>query len=121
RRVLFRSETLNVGRNDASASGAVTVSAPIDETTPSTAGGFTVPTLHLLSGAGVTKTGTGNLTATSLVIDAASIGSSGTPLTFQATNLTTNTVAANGNQFLSATGSGSVTSPDGLAARSRVG
>src|SRR5207237_1183569 len=62
--------TLIVGRNDAAAAGAVTVSSPIDLTTASTPGGFTVPTLHLLSGSGVSETGAGNLTVTNLAVDA---------------------------------------------------
>src|SRR5205823_1975377 len=44
------------------------------------------------------------------------VGSAGTPLAFQATNLTANTSGANGAQFLSATGAVSVTGADGLNA-----
>src|SRR5262249_7178945 len=45
--------TLRIGRNDASASGTITLSAPVDLTTASTVGGFTVPTLQLFTGSNV--------------------------------------------------------------------
>src|SRR5262249_13748576 len=58
--------TLCIGRNDASASGTITVSALIDLT----AGAFTIPTLHLITGADVVETGPGALTATGLAVEA---------------------------------------------------
>src|SRR5262249_20460421 len=101
--------TLRIGRNDASASGTITLSAPVDLTTASTVGGFTVPTLQLFTGADVVDGTAGeqtDLTVATLSITAGgSIGSAGVgDINFQANNLTTDTSAGSGSQFLNASG-----------------
>ena len=57
---------LQIGRNDASASGVITVTQAIDLVTPGT-----VPTLHLVTGSTVTETGAGLLKVTNLAVSAA--------------------------------------------------
>jgi Domain of unknown function DUF11/Domain of unknown function (DUF4214) len=66
----IRAETLRIGRNDAAASGTITLSAPVDLTMASTTGGFTVQALHLITGADAVETGTGALTVTSFAVEA---------------------------------------------------
>src|SRR5262249_23131370 len=63
---LIKAGTLRIGRNDANASGTLTISNPINLTT----GANTIPTLHLITGADVVQTGTGAVTATNLAVEA---------------------------------------------------
>jgi Domain of unknown function DUF11/Domain of unknown function (DUF4214) len=74
----IRAETLRIGRNDAAASGTITLSNLIDLSTSSTTGGFTAPTLHLLTGADAVETGTGALTVASLAVEAGTAVALGT-------------------------------------------
>lgn len=84
-----KAETLRIGRNDASGSGNITLKALVDLTTASTPGGFTVPTLHLLTAGGVIdgiSTST-NLQVQSLAIEAATGIGSTNDLSLSVTNL----------------------------------
>ncbi len=91
--------TINIGN---ASSGAITVSAAI-------ALGST--NLALTSGAGITESGSGTLTTTgSLTLVGGTIGSGGQALQLSAASLTTNTSANNGNQYLSALGTVTVSS-----------
>jgi hypothetical protein len=71
--------TLIVGRNDASAAGAVTLSASIDLTH----GANTIQALHVLTGAGLSQSGAGTLSVGMLAVEVgagAGIGTVATPI-----------------------------------------
>ena len=108
-----KAETLRIGRNDASGSGNITSSALVDLTTASTAGGFTVPTLHLLTVGGVIdgiSTST-NLKVQSLAVETATGIGSTNDLSLWVTNLAFRNTTS-GNVQISNRGALTITAVD---------
>jgi Domain of unknown function DUF11/FG-GAP-like repeat len=118
----IQAEVLRIGRNDASASGTITIRSAIDLT----AGANTIPTLHLLTGADVvdgTATEQTDLTVGALAIQAVSgIGSADDLDIAVGTLAVADTgAAASGNIQLTDTGSLTISSVDGVSGVQRTG
>ncbi|MCI0684956.1 MAG: hypothetical protein L0Y71_22905 [Gemmataceae bacterium] len=117
-----RAETLIVGRNDAAAAGAITLSGQIDLT----AGANTVPTLHLRTGSGVvdgTLTEQADLRAAALAIEAAAGIGAADDLDLAVSMLAASNggAGAAGDIQLSNTGVLTVATVDGITGVQRTG
>ncbi|HEY6231521.1 MAG TPA: hypothetical protein VIW64_09655, partial [Pyrinomonadaceae bacterium] len=121
-----KGEALRIGRNDASAAGTISLSSLIDLTTASTVGGFTVPTLHLFTGANVMDGTAGeqvDLKVQNLAIEAVTGIGAFDDLNLQVSNFAASNsggVAA-GHVTLKNTGALTIASVDGVVGLSSAG
>lgn len=118
----IQAEVLRIGRNDASASGTITISSAIDLT----AGANTIPTLHLLTGADVvdgTATEQPDLIVGALAIQAVSGIGSADDIDIAVGSLAAadSGFAASGNIQFTDTGTLIISSVDGVSGVQRTG